>query len=72
MHSTVSRRANVFARRAGLLFTLGSALWLVAFYLPVSFLLSIANLLSAAGLTWMGVDVYPRTRTGTAQARQTA
>lgn len=55
-----TRRVGVFPRNAGSLLIIGSLLWLVAFYIPVPFLLSIANLSSAIALTWMGVSVYPR------------
>lgn len=58
-----TRRAGVFPRNAGLLLIIGSTLWLIAFFIPVPFLLSIANLLSATALLWIGVSIYPRTQT---------
>lgn len=72
LFGVATRRANVFPRNAGLLLTIGSSLWLVAFYLPVPFLLSVANLLGAAGLAWLGVSVYPRAQTGAVQVEKIA
>lgn len=67
MFGIATRRARVFPRNAGLLLAVGSFLWLIAFYLPIPFLLSLANLLIAAALAWMGVILFPKERLSTAQ-----
>lgn len=65
-----TRRAGVFPRPAGLLLAVGSFLWLIAFYIPVPFLLPAANLLVAGALAWMGLRLYLPTRTESLQAIQ--
>jgi hypothetical protein len=60
LFGVATRHSNVLPRNAGSLLAIGSFLWLIAFYLPLPFLLSISNLLIAAALLWMGVNVYPR------------
>lgn len=65
-----SVRANIFPRNAGRLLAIGSFLWLIVFYIPVPFMLSVANLLNAAALVWMGVTILPRAQEETVQVRQ--
>jgi hypothetical protein len=40
------------------------------FYIPLPFMLSVANLLNAAALVWMGVTILPRAQKETVQVRQ--
>ncbi|HSL45563.1 MAG TPA: hypothetical protein VK897_19160, partial [Anaerolineales bacterium] len=72
MFGMASMRAGAFPHYAGLLLAIGSFLWLIAFYIPVPFLLSLANLLSAAALAWMGWTLLPREQVSAVQTRQTA
>jgi hypothetical protein len=72
MFGIATRKAPVFPPNAGLLLSIGSFLWLIAFYIPVPFLLSLANLLGASGLAWMGFTLLPRVRAGMVETRQTA
>ena len=67
-----TRRANVFPRNAGLLLSIGAAIWLVVFYIPVPFSLSIANILTAAALIWMGASLYPRNQINAVQVQHAA
>ena len=61
-------RAKVFPRSADLFLAIGSSLWLFAFYFPIPFLLSIANLLSGIGFIWLGINLFPRRHVVTLQA----
>lgn len=70
LFGVATMRAKVFPRNAGVLLMIGSFLWLIAFYIPVPFLLSIANLLSAISLIWLGLTILPRTQVVTLQAEQ--
>jgi hypothetical protein len=70
LFGVATTRAGVFPRQSGWLLAVGSFLWLIVFYTPVPFLLSIANLMAAGALAWMAFHLYPRTRTESMQARQ--
>ena len=72
MLGVASLRARVFPRNAGLLLAIGSFLWLIVFYIPIPFVLSLANLLNATALAWMGLALLPREQVRVAQTRQTA
>lgn len=63
-------RAKVFSRNAGLMLVIGSFLWLVAFYIPIPYLLSIANLTSAAGLSWIAASLLPRSEANVLKVQQ--
>lgn len=67
-----TRRANAIPRHAGLLLSIGATIWLVAFYIPVPFSLSIANVLTAAALIWMGASLYPRNQITAVQVQRAA
>lgn len=67
-----TRRANVFSRNAGLLLIMGASVWLIAFFTALPFSLSIANVLTASALSWMGTSLYSRNQPNTVQIRQTA
>ena len=70
MLGVASIRANVFPRNAGRLLTIGSVLWLIVFYIPIPFMLSLANLLNAVAFFRMGVTILPRAQEEKVQARQ--
>lgn len=72
MLGIATMRAGIFPRSSGLLLAIGSFLWLIAFYIPVPFLLSAANILGAIAMGWMGIKIFPGSETGAVQIRQTA
>lgn len=70
MFGIATRRAGVFPSGAGMLLAISSFLWLIAFYIPIPFLLSLANLLHATALVWIGFALLPRQGTSAVQTRQ--
>lgn len=72
LFGAASMRAKVYPPYAGLLLAIGSFLWLIVFYIPVPFLLSLANLLDAVALAWIGLSLLTHERISAVQAQQTA